>query len=317
MWSPFLLILLCVAAQAQVEGQSISGPVLGFTREATGGAIWPIIGVPGAAMLAGRLQLEEEVRDVVISPTQDFALAVRIDNGSVVAINTKADPPVVTLVRGTHSNPSAIGISPTGSAAAIYDSETRSVQVVGHLPQGAEVLREFDLSGIEARPTGMALSDDAAIVLVSFADELWAVDASGSWRVGSESSATAAFLPNRHDAIVADDLTQTVFLMMNIDQSATRVPVLSAADGLESFSSVSVSRDGREVFIAGKSGRIAIVDMDTRRSVLTECQCRPTGLHPLNQGPIFRLTDASGEPMTVLDYSSGKPQMFIIPPAAQ
>src|SRR5262245_34776407 len=102
MWSVFALIALCGAAQAQGEGQSIVGPVLGFTPDATGSAIWPIVGIPGAAMLAGPLQFEAEIRDVVISPTQDFALAIRLDDGRVVAVDTKADQPVLTPVRGTH-----------------------------------------------------------------------------------------------------------------------------------------------------------------------------------------------------------------------
>src|SRR5262249_15399786 len=144
-------------------------------------------------------------------------------------------------------NPSVIAISPMGSSAAIYNPLSGSVQVIGHLPDAPKVIREFDASGGQGHAVHIALSDDGAIALIRFGDgeaegkaELWLVEAFGSWRL-VEGATAAAFLPKSHDAIIADDSIQSAFLMMAIDQSPVRVPVLSAADGLESFSIVSVS----------------------------------------------------------------------------
>jgi len=228
-------------------------------------------------------------------------------------------------IAGGRPNPSVIAISPTGSSAAIYDPLTRSAQVIGNLPQAAEVVREFDLSAIPGQAVAMALSDDGTILLVHFADdsveavydrphELWITGPSGSRLLGTRGSAAAAFFPNRHDAVVADEAAQGVFLVTDISQSDSRFAVISVADGLESFSSLAVSGDGNEVSVADPSGKIAIVDMQTLRPELVDCHCRPSGLYRLKGRSIFQLTQASDEPVTVLDHSSGEPRIFIIPP---
>ena len=322
MLGSFVIAALSAAFGTAAQAESIHGPILGFMRDSSGAVIWPIIGVPGATALAGRLQFETDIRGAVISPGQDYAIALRSDDGSVVVVSLRADPPTLSPVSGTHPSPGMVAISPTGSAAAVYDPETQIVQVIGHLPQAPELIHEFHVSDIPGRATEMALSDDGSIAVVKFAGgntaggtELWVVDSSSSWRVGSEGPATAAFFPNSHDAVVADEATQSVFLMMNVDQGATRIPLLSAADGLDAFSSVSVSGDGREVFIADNgSGTVAIVNMETRRPTLASCQCHPTGFYRLRRNSIFQLTEPSEDPVTVLDTSSGEPRIFIIPP---
>src|SRR5262245_15405731 len=154
-WSSFLLLLLFNSASAE----SIYGPSLGFTRDTSGTAIWPIIGIPGAALLAKRLEFGGNIRDAVISPKQDYALAVRSDDGSVVVATLRTDPPTLITVLGTYSNPSLLAISPSGTSAAVYDGATGSFQVVRHLPESAEVIQETDLSGMPGRASAVALSD--------------------------------------------------------------------------------------------------------------------------------------------------------------
>src|SRR5262249_18120654 len=159
--------------------------------DSSGTAILPIIGIPGAALLASRLEFGADIHNAVISPKQDYALAVRSDDGSIVIATLRTDPPTLISVAGTRSNPSVLAISPAGGSAAVYDSVSGSLQIVGHLPESPEVMQEFDLSGMPGTASAVALSDDGAVAVVSFTvddgrNDLWVIAATGSWRVGTE-----------------------------------------------------------------------------------------------------------------------------------
>jgi hypothetical protein len=302
--------------------QFIGGPILGFIPDAGGTAIRPVIGIPGASVLGERLALDADIRGAIISPKQDYAIASRAADAQTVVIDVAADPPVVTPVTGTHPGAELITVSPTGSAAAEYDRASETIQVIGGLPHSAAVVAEFDTSFIPGRATGLTISDDGTIaLLIKVVDSddvgLWAVGSpSGPWRIPVDRPSASAFFPNRRDAVVTDHATHSAFLMMDIDKAATLIPLLSATDGVEAFSSVSVAEDGRRVFLAdARSGVITTVDLKTGTPIQLSCQCRPTGLHRLSGKSIFRLTERSGEPIMVLDASSNDPRIGIIPPA--
>src|SRR5262249_32945823 len=121
-----VLMATCAAANAVCAAESIFGPVVGFTRDSTGAVIRPIIGIPGGAALGEQLHFDVEIRGAVISPNQDYAVAVRSDDGSVVAVSLKMDLPDIAgdhrsplqlmPIAGGRPNPSVIAISPTGSS---------------------------------------------------------------------------------------------------------------------------------------------------------------------------------------------------------
>src|SRR4051812_44822898 len=90
----FLQSFICVglvasATVASLEGQSsvIWGPILGFTPSAGGTAISPILGVPGASTLADPLIMDGIFRGMAVSPKQDYAVAVRMDDRRAVVID--------------------------------------------------------------------------------------------------------------------------------------------------------------------------------------------------------------------------------------
>jgi len=320
------ILVLCIGFSAPLRlmaaSQFIGGPVLGFIPDDGGTAIRLVVGIPGASILGQRLELDVDIRGVTISPKQDYAIASRVADAQTVVIDVAADPPVVTPVTGAHPGAELVAVSPTGSVAAEYDHVSGTIQVIGGLPRSPAVVAEFDTSLMSGRATALTVSDDGTIALMRVVDSdnagLWVVGSSnGPWRISLDRPSAAAFFPNRRDAVVTDDATRSAFLMRDIDHAGTQVPLLSAADGIETFSSVSVAKDGRRVFLAdASSGVITTVDVETRTPILASCQCRPTGLYRLSGDSIFRLTESSGEPMMVLDASSSDPRISIIPPAA-
>ncbi len=255
-------------------------------------------------------------------------------------IDFTSDALTLNPVEGTYSAASIFAVSPTGSAAAAYYGVSKTVQVIGGLPHSPHLIQQFDASRIPGRGISIAISDDGSIALGIFAEAgkaaLWTMDGSGAPRsVSSDQPSGVAFFPNQHNAIVTDDATQSAFVVMDVGNAATEMPLISA-DGGNSFSSVSASEDGQKVFLAdANSGTITIVDMQTRTPTSLACQCQPTGFYQLKGTSVFQLTEPSSgqseapgsrlampsthkqslEPTMVLDAGSGVPRIVVIPPA--
>jgi DNA-binding beta-propeller fold protein YncE len=318
----FVLAIVVFSAPLHISAapQFIGGPVLGFLPDQNGTVIRPIMGIPGASIPGQPLSLSDDIVGAAISPRQNYAIASRSTDAQVVVIDFAAEPPVVTAVIGASSCAGLLAISPTGSAAAVYDSASGTVEVIGGLPNNAAVVAAFDISSISsATVTRLAISDDGTLVLAKVSDGqdagLWVLSSNGPWRISLDSPSAATFFPDRHDAVVTDDSTRTAYLLMDIDHAASQIPLASAGDGIESFSNAAVAEDGQRVFLADTgSGVITAVDMQTQTSILISCQCRPTGLYRLSGNSVFRLTEPSDGPMMLLDASSGDPRIGIIPP---
>src|SRR5262249_3616130 len=94
--SALAIVCFAIGAFGQDDRPSISGPVLGYVADATGATIQPIIGVLGASVVGRPLVLESEIRNAVISPKQNFALATRSESGEVVLIRLGVDSVTMT-----------------------------------------------------------------------------------------------------------------------------------------------------------------------------------------------------------------------------
>ena len=315
----FLFVSLAVLAATDVHAQSstINGPLLGFTAALGGTAIEPIMGVPGASTLANPLPLDAGIFGTVIAPSQDYAIAFRAADSQVVVVDLLSGQ--VTPVAGVTSD-LMMATSPSGSAAAIYDAGTASIQIIRTPRQSLQVAQRFDSSNIPGRASSIAVSDDGSVVLAKFVDsgtaELWMMNSSGALqRLPVDQPSAAAFFANRNDAIISSDATQSAAILLDAGQRAMQVPLVSAINGMAGFSSIAASDDGGRVFLEdAESGNIAIVDVQTRTSVVVPCGCRPTGFYHLKGNSIFGLSEASQQPIRVLDASSTVPRIVFIRP---
>lgn len=316
----FLACLIClgiVSGSVQAQVPTLQGPILGFIPENDGTAIRPVIGIPGASLLGERLQFELKFRGAAISPKQDYAIATSTEDGHAVVIDLRSGAAAAVSL-----DADLVAISPTGSAAAVYDHESRILRVIAHVLDAPEIVHEFDASQITGRAANIAISDEGATALVRFVDEersaLWVLDASGaSWPVLLDQPSAAAFFPNSSDAVVADQAAHAAFVILDVRRAATTVPLISADEGMSGFTSLAVSENSQRVFLAdSNSGNVAIVDLETRQTQLMSCQCQATGLYRLKGISVFRLNEASREPVMVLDASGDEPNIRLIPPRA-
>lgn len=320
-WIPtgLLIVVAAVAASPQDPGVSIGGPILGFIQDDSGASVRPILGVSGASVLGQNLELPAGLLGITVSPKQDYAVAVQSEDGQVLIIRFNAGTAAIAPLPGSRPKPDLIETSPTGRAAALYAHDSRTLQLIGGLPDTPETTFEFDVSRFPGRLSGIAVSDDGKLALLNLVGDegasLWVVDSAGfSWQVAAGRLSSMAFLPRRHDAVIADDATQEVFLLQNIDQGAFRFPAIVFSEDPRPFSGVVASNDGRTIFIAQhESDKITIVNLESRIATVVGCQCEPTGIHRLKGREVFRLNGLSGGPITVLDTSSDNPRISIIP----
>jgi hypothetical protein len=274
-------------------------------------------------MLGRRLELGSQIRNAIVAPQQDYVLAIRSEDLQVVVIPLNSDTPHLSPVTDAPlSGDVVIATSPRGSTAALYDHVTKVLRLFRGLPSAPEMVLEFDASSIPGRAISLAISDDAAVSLVGFsgedADTLWAVDALGPRPISSTHATSLVFILDRYDAVVVDDRVDEAFLLLRVNETATRIPLLSASDGVEGLSGAAASDDGRRVFVTGARSRtIGIVDLEGGAPRILPCDCIPTGVHRLGGGHIYRLSDPPNDVMRVLDLSQGEPRILHIPPDAK
>ena len=314
------LLAVWTAVTAAGPSDPIRGPVLGFTPNAEGTVLWPILGIPGASMLGSRVALPEAIEGAVVSPRQNYALAAQRENGQIVLIRLNSSPYDVSPITGPRPGRTAIAVSPTGSAAALYDPDSRVLQTFRGFPDTPELAFALNISSIPGRPIAFAVSDDASTALAGFEDSgrdtIWVVNTDGARFVSQNRASSLSFLVNRLDAVVTDGLTDEAYLLLQLDENPARTPLFSAGDGIDGMSGAAVSEDGRFAVVAGaKSGTIGVLDLQQGGRTILPCNCQPTGVHRLAGAAVFRLNEPGEALVTVIDLSSGTPRILVVPPA--
>jgi hypothetical protein len=313
--------MIAATAGASLEAQStfIGGPTLGFVPSAGATSISQIIGIPGASILTDPLVVDGTLRGVAVAPKQDYAIAVRVDDGQLVMIDLASSQ--VTALSAANPDSFLLGISPRGSAVAVYDGQTARVLVIGQLPQAPQVVQELDASGVAGQASTLAVSDDGTVVLLRAVNSdggsgLWILNALQAARqLPVDQPSGLAFFAGRNDVIVGDDATATAFVILDLGRTETEFPLVGGVDGMAGFSSIAASDDGTRLFLADRtSGNVALVDVSSGRRAVLSCDCQVTGISRLRGNDLFRLNETSQDPINVLDSSGFEPRIVIIPP---
>jgi len=314
-----LITTYSLSASAQ-QPPTVSGPILGFVKDHQGSGIRPIFGILGASVLGQRLDLPIGLTDIVFSPNQDYAIAVRSEDAQEVIVKLDGASPTVLFTSGSPWDIGLIGISPTGSAAVIYARDPGRLLFISGLPDAPALAYEFDPSTIPGSISTIAVSDDAQFALVVTTDgenqALWLCGANGfTGPLGGSKPSLISFIANGHDAVFADDATHEIVRLQDIDQGRVTSSSIFFDEMARPFAALTASRDGRTVFVAQRSSdTISMVDLELGTLVTVSCGCNPTEFFPLKGKSVFRLNGSTDGPITVLDASSGDTRIVLIPP---
>lgn len=293
-------LLLASAASAQSHG-AIDGPVLGMVFDAQAGAVRLLEGVPGAARLGRVIGESSEITTAAVASNRGYALSV-LRNGRAVVITGSGARDLGQARTGARQ---AI-VSPRGTAAALVVADT--VQIFTGMPESPELKSSMPLGGATA---GLALSDDGEVLLAiergrRDGDTVYAHRRTGAtiFHRGARVS-SVAFVPGRHDALVAEPRSVK---LVRPDLGAQPIE----SDGEGRIVAAAASADGGQVFVASGSGRVTIHDLRSGSRNEARCACAPRAFVPLRGNAIFRLEDAGGGPMWVVDGDASEPRVTFV-----
>ena len=312
-------VLLCVPALAvHAQQRQVSGPVAGYVFD--GAALRPIAGVPGGATLGDALLLGLTAGAAVISPQLDSAI-VTAGDGSLHLFRLSGASATEVSWNGAPHGAERVVYSPSGTAAAIYAAGR--IQVVGGLPNSPQPAFAADAGSAtpeRARepagtaPAAMAVSDDAAWLLVAGQGNVRLLDATGSTSMLLEAgrAVSVAFAAGGHRAAVLNGAGPTLEVFPDVASAPSqRMPV----PGFTEPVGIAFSLDGKLLLAATRSGEsVTVFDVTGGTTATLPCNCVPTGVERL--GNMFRLTDAGSGPVWLVDMSASQPRIVFVPARA-
>jgi DNA-binding beta-propeller fold protein YncE len=278
--------------------------------------------VPGASQLGDLLDLGLDIRSLVASPRQGYALATSGENRTVIELKEADGKPAARELPGVAPGPDRIVMSPRGTAAAFYYADANKVHIISGLPDRPAAVFSVDLPVSGSFAGAMAVSDDGVAVLIAPAEGM----AGGVFRAtpgeplrlvwSFRRAAAMDFLPLSHDALVADGEENALYLLRDTGESAQAVWLAGEQDGISGPRSVAAADDGsRAVVASGLSRSLVVVDLAGGPPLKLACDCAPAELSRLQGNAVFRLTGFSSERLWVLDADGPEPRLvFVSPP---
>jgi hypothetical protein len=301
-------ILICSGfATAGLMAQSgIGGPVSGIVYDREAARLRQILGIPGASVMGGPIELGYELKLAAVAPRQDAAIAVAADD-TLHLLRLNGGPAAERTLEGISVIPERVVFSPSGTAAALYRSG--ALQVISRLPDAPAVAAFFDLSAYEA-PGSLALSDDGAFLLFTADGALRVLSTRGDDRklMDAGEGALAAFAPGTHDAAVLD--ASGLVLLRDAGGNAEPQPVAAAGELIDSPSGLAFSADGVKILVAGARG-VAWIDPASGTRGRLSCGCTLSAL--ARMGGMFRLNEPGSGPLWLLDAEAAEPRIVFVP----
>jgi hypothetical protein len=305
----YLLLLAAgmLAAPLNAQQGKLAGPLAGYVFDSGAQALRPVLGIPGASIFGPALSLPFAAASVTVSPRLDSAVAVAAD-GSLHILRLDAGTVAELIYNSALGTAQRVAFSPNGTAAALISGNR--AEIVTGLPDAPQLSGTLDLGS--SRPERFAVSDDGAYLLAAAPGTVRLLSPAGSARtlVAGVRNALVAFAPGSHDAAI---LTPAGGLALVRDVAGTNAQQVLAAtdDAFSAPAGVAFSADAKSVLVASSSGMVANFDIaDGARSAWT-CGCTPTDL--ARMGNTFRLNEAVGGPLWLLDTLAESPRMVFVP----
>lgn len=313
----FLAAGLAVSATAAT---SLRGPVLGYVVDANTQAVRPLNGIPGASHLGAPLDLGFPVARAVFSSAGNFGLVVAAEGDGLYLLDLLEGVPSLTRIPNA-IRPDRLALNVTDTAAVLYSSELRRLQVITGLPQNPVAGPLLDLAGLAGSLTALALDSQGREALLALSDggrgSLVRVSKSGDPRVVAlfaDPSAVAMINQDR-DALVTDAGTNQLFRIRDFAGEAAVEILASERDGVARPVGVEISADGRRIFVANAAerGSVLVLDLDTRAVGLRATpEAPPSRLERLQGRTAFLLNEPGEAPLMVLDNLEN-PEVYFVP----
>lgn len=310
-------VLLASVACSPLEAQ-VGSPTLGAVFDPENRSVQAVLGIPGLARMGPSLDLGVPVLAAAYSPRRDYTVAATTDSVLLIVDDTGVRP------MATLDTFSRVVLSPNGAWAALVDTTGRHLVVMSGLPEEPTLVVRTWLPAFYGAARSVAVSDQG-LVLTAYADSgaVLALSSSATARrpafrlVASFSRISAiGFVPERPDAIVADDATDTLYLVRGIEENTTVAIVADRNDGVDRPLAVAASEDGERYFVADAGARSVFIASGTSPATEIRCACAPSTLSPLQGNSVFVLSETGSDGVWVLNAGVDPPEIRPAPGAA-
>jgi len=299
---------------APAYAATIEGPRLGVVFDAATKSLRPILGIPGAAILAEPLEPRLDLRKTAVSPMQDYVLATEGEHNQVVVLNVGRLPLQAVPVPGAGRGPDQIVLSSGGGVAALYYKETNRIQVFSGLPGAPKSTAELFLSAGQT-PSALGAGEDGTVLAAVGSSVYW-VSPRGEVPIltGLHKVASISLSANQ-TALIADSAANQIHRVRNVTGTVEADVLVGPEDGVAAPVAVAASHDNQRAFVAnGKTGTIVILDLSGKTAATKlSCGCTVTGLDRLAGNDVFRLTEPSARPMWVLEAAAHQSRILFVP----
>jgi hypothetical protein len=292
----FILVTAAVFTGA-AQPQRLAGPFLGHIYDSALHELRPVHGIPGAAYTGAPVSVCADLHFAAVSPEQDYAIALCGAERTPYLLLFGSSTTVERLDSVISAD--RIWLSPRGSAAALYRTAERAIDIITGLPHHSTI-RTISLPDL---PSTLAVSDDGALVYGVVDNRLLTIEQHGTRSAGiSGEIAAVHFRPGTHDA--------TVLIGMNA--------VLVSDRGNESFTlpdqpvAFEFSRDGSHLFVATAREMLAV---SRSGEVLASVPvlCRITSLARLNADSVLRTSCDADTTLRIVELRNDRLRMLVVP----
>jgi hypothetical protein len=307
-----LVAVLGGAITVAAQPAAVVTPRIGFAYDVRLGAIRPIRGIPGAAILGDGIG-GGNIAAAAISPRQNYALAQGREDRRVYFLRLDADSTNFSPVPGTLPDADRMVFSATGSAAALYSSSSGRLQILNgfdSIPEAHDVAAPAGNSA----PVAIAISDDAQSVAIAFggeSGEVWWLDRGGAQRALPKPASALAF---SRDGTRLLGVTPggDVYLVRKFSVDSEVQTVYSGEPTQQTLAAAFAPTENRALTVNEK-GVVAWIDLTAGSVSTLSCQCRPATLHAQSTETLFRLNDISNLPVMLIDISLPEPRLWFVP----
>ena len=289
---------------SSAQGQSLSGPLLGFVRDTNDLSIKPIFGIPGAAVLGSGLELPLRFLRVEFSLKTDYAIAVTEWDSELVLLRNLSGHTTFESIFQGDSKIEQIALSRNGAYAALLSGNV--IRVLSGLPSQSRIIREVYSPAERPVITAMAVNDDGEIA-AAFSDGpngmvYWSGKSAELQPIAAAGNVSALAFVRGRGIVIADRLFNEISLISGLPSNPWSIRLADTADDISSPAALGISDSGSRAFVANEqSGDIVIIDLAGGKPERLSCECRPSSLRMLRGQAVFALTEPAGGPVVVLD----------------
>jgi hypothetical protein len=310
-----VLAVFCLAAGPAFSAD-VRGPVSGYVFDPGAGAVRPINGMPGAAVMGDALPLPGPLAAAAIDSRRQVMVGILREGGAAVLVRDFASPNVETLALDGAIRPADdVVLNAAGTQALVYSKVLGQVQLITGLADNpsagvpASIGHLGEVAAMAASPAGPEAvlstqgSAGGGVYTISFQPDALPVVSPVR---KAESAAAVAFDSDGARLLIADP-ARGVSVVSAADPSGT------SAEGEGPAGPVCVWRHSGRLAVADRaSSSVALFDLATLHKVQEiALPSLPTRCSPLDGG-LMLLNQPGRAPLSLIDFGS-EPFVFFVP----